>query len=103
MVKDSLDALVRLDAHVARNVCRDDQAVDELHKKIFADLQVSMQESPDNIPGAVATISVSRNLERIADLATNIAEDVVFMVEGEVIRHSRGEDKVIPLPRQATE
>jgi phosphate transport system protein len=87
MVTRSLDALVKLDPVIARAVCRDDDAVDEIHRRMFVSLQERMSESAEAIPTAVAMLSVSRCLERVADLASNIAEEVVFTVEGEVIRH----------------
>ena len=87
MLRDSLDALVRLDAEAARGVLGQDDAVDAAHRAMFAACAQLMKDSPDHVERAIATISASRNLERIADLATNIAEDVVFLVEGEVIRH----------------
>lgn len=102
MVKRSLDALVRLDPHLGRSVCRDDDEVDDLHRTLFLAMQDAMMNDPKVVPNAVCIISVSRALERIADLATNIAEDVVFTVEGEVIRHRRGGGElgdVIPIQR----
>ena len=101
MVKRSLDALVRLDPNLARSVCRDDDEVDALHRKMFLSMQELMMGDSKIVPNALCYISVSRALERIADLATNIAEDVVFTVEGDVIRHGRGREMgdVIPLHR----
>lgn len=87
MVSQSLDALVRHDAALAREVCVRDAEVDALNRRMFVLTQDLMQQDPSTVPRAVSTLSVSRNLERIADLATNIAEDVVFLVDGEVIRH----------------
>ena len=89
MVGQSLDALVRHDADRAREVCLRDAEVDALNRRMFVLLQELMQKDPRTVTRAVSTLSVSRNLERIADLATNIAEDVVFLVDGEVIRHRR--------------
>jgi phosphate transport system protein len=89
MVGQSLDALVRHDAGRAREVCLRDAEVDGLNRRMFVLMQELMQKEPKTVPRAVSTLSVSRNLERIADLATNIAEDVVFLVDGEVIRHRR--------------
>lgn len=89
MVGQSLDALVRHDANRAREVCLRDAEVDGLNRRMFVLLQELMQQEPRTVTRAVSTLSVSRNLERIADLATNIAEDVVFLVDGEVIRHRR--------------
>ena len=90
MVRASLDALVNLDVELARGIGRMDDEVDEIHSEMFNILQDRMREDPDTVARATAYLSASKDLERIADLATNIAEDVVFMVEGEVIRHRGG-------------
>jgi len=90
MVSDSLDALVNLDTQLAREVCQRDEEVDQYNKQMFKRLETMMKEKPETIERAVQTMSVSRHLERIGDHATNIAEDIVYMVNGEVIRHSRG-------------
>jgi len=87
MVSRGLDALVNLDTRLARAVCSEDDQVDHYNKQMFTQLQDLMARRPETIERAVQLLSVSRHLERIADLATNIAEDIVFMVEGEVIRH----------------
>jgi phosphate transport system protein len=87
MVARSLDALVNRDTRTAREVCREDVEVDEVHRRMYDALQKGMAADPSTIERAVNTLSVSKNLERIADYATNIAEDVVFMVDGEMIRH----------------
>lgn len=87
MVRDSLDALVKRDAALARRVCQRDDEVDELNRNMYDLLQDLMARDPQAIKRAVHTLSASRHLERIGDLATNIAEDVVFMVEGEIVRH----------------
>jgi phosphate transport system protein len=87
MVSMSLDALVQRSPQVARRVCSLDDEVDRYNRNMFDVLQSLMRREPDTIERAVQTLSVGRHLERIADLATNIAEEVVFMVEGEVIRH----------------
>jgi phosphate transport system protein len=88
MVRFSLDAQVNSDTDLARRVCTMDDEVDGLHSGMFSVLEARMKQDPEEIERAVRYLSASRDLERIADLATNIAEDVVFMVEGEVIRHS---------------
>lgn len=90
MVRGSLDALVNLDPAEARRICAADEKVDDLHKTNYKVLRERMTEDPKNVDPAVSALSVSRALERIADLATNIAEDVVFLVEGEIIRHGGG-------------
>jgi phosphate transport system protein len=89
MVRESLDALVNRDCELARKVVRDDEDVDDMHKRMFKFLEELMMKDATLVALGVHTLSASRHLERIADLATNIAEDVVFMVEGEVIRHTR--------------
>jgi len=87
MVHMSLEALVHQDSAMAREVCRMDEEVDEIHRTTYQQLKNAMRESPEVVEDAVGALTVSRSLERIADLATNIAEDIVFMVDGEVIRH----------------
>ncbi|MDJ0522551.1 MAG: phosphate signaling complex protein PhoU [Planctomycetota bacterium] len=87
MVRDCLDAVVRRDVDVARRVMADDDRVDEINRGMFGILEQAMNKDPSTIKRAVHLLSASRHLERIADLATNIAEDVVFMVDGAVIRH----------------
>jgi phosphate transport system protein len=87
MVRESLDAFVNLDARQARRVCRMDDEVDRLNDEIIAELMSLMRSSPDMVEPGVSLFSATRHLERIADHATNIAEDVVYLVEGEIIRH----------------
>jgi phosphate transport system protein len=89
MVRDALDSLVKQDTDLARQVIDADDEIDQIHEQMFSDLQELMRSDPDRITRAVHTISASRNLERIADLATNIAENVIFLVDGDVIRHGR--------------
>ena len=87
MLSDSLDDFVRGDAEGARKVCERDDRVDALHDSMFRILLTHMMEDPRRISPAMEIFLVSRNLERIADLATNVAEDVVFLVEGRTIKH----------------
>jgi len=68
-----------------------DDEVDDIHRTTFTEMQDRMREDPDLIERAVAFLSASKDFERVADLATKIAEDVIFMVEGEVVRHRAGE------------
>lgn len=89
MVKDCLDALVNLDTGLASDVLKRDDLVDAMKKQMYAKLMDLMKADPNSVERAVHLMSVSRHLERVADLSTNIAEDVVFMVEGEVVRHQR--------------
>lgn len=87
MVRDGLDSLVQHDAALARRVCEEDAAIDRMHREMFSLLTVHMEQDVTTIERAVGLLSLSRYLERIADHTTNIAEDLVFQVEGEVIRH----------------
>jgi phosphate transport system protein len=87
MLSDALDAFVRGDAAQARAVCARDDRVDAMHDSMFRVLLTHMMEDPRRIGPAMSLVLVSRNLERIADLATNVAEDVVFLVEARNIRH----------------
>jgi phosphate transport system protein len=87
MVRKSLDALIGMDTELARNVLTMDDEIDDLNREMYGTLQNVMRQDPESVDRAVHTLSVSRYLERIADLSTNIAEDVVFMVDGELIRH----------------
>ena len=87
MLSDALDAFVRGDAAGGRAVCLQDDKVDALNRSMFRILLTHMMEDPHSIGSAMALFLVSRNLERIADLATNIGEDVVFLVEGKSIKH----------------
>jgi phosphate transport system protein len=87
MVRQSLDAFVNLDTHLARRVCRLDDEVDRCNVEIIDELIRVMRESPGQVEAGLSLFSATRHLERIADHATNIAEDVVYLVEGEIIRH----------------
>lgn len=87
MLSDALDHFIRENAEGAREVCMRDDRVDALHGSTFRILLTHMMEDPRNIGPAMNWSLVSSNLERIADLATNIAEDVVFLVEGQTIKH----------------
>jgi phosphate transport system protein len=87
MVKESLDAFVQQDVELARSVCRRDDEVDRLDDQIFRELLTYMMQDPRAIARAVHLILVSRHLERIADHATNIAEDVIYVVQGKTIKH----------------
>src|SRR5882724_9933846 len=87
MLKDALDSFVNRDENLARSVLVRDDQVDELKEQVFRELLTYMISDPSTIKRAIALILISRNLERIADHATNIAEDVVFVVAGKDIRH----------------
>jgi phosphate transport system protein len=87
MVRQSLDSFVNLDARQARRVCRLDDEVDRYNCDIIRELIATMQQAPGMVEPGLSLFSATRHLERIADHATNIAEDVVYLVEGNIIRH----------------
>lgn len=87
MVRQSLDAFVNLDTRLARRVCRLDDEVDRYNEEIIQELIGIMQQAPTMIEPGLSLFSATRHLERIADHATNIAEDVIYLVEGEIVRH----------------
>jgi len=89
MVKESIDAFVSEDSRKAKAVCERDDEVDSLNDQIFRELITYMIQDPTNIQRAVDLILVARHLERIADHATNISEDVYYIVEGKSIKHHR--------------
>lgn len=91
MLKNCLDSLVNMDSKLALSVCAADDDVDALYREIFEKVKTGIIEHPDTIDGYMQILSISRHIERIADHATNIAEDVVYMIEGDIIRH-RTED-----------
>jgi len=93
MLHDALDALVSRNSELARDVCARDRQVNEIHRENFSALQARMQADPASVERCVDLLSASRQLERIADQTTNIAEDVVFLVEGVVIRHRRAQQR----------
>ena len=87
MVRHSLDAFVNLDPRLARQVCRLDDDVDRLNDEIIQELIRTMQESSAAVEAGLSLFSATRHLERIADHATNVAEDVIYLVEGVIVRH----------------
>ncbi len=88
MFEKALDSLVNLDVRLAREVCHLDDDVDALHKNNYSLVKDEIRRNADRIDPLLSYITVSRHLERIADLATNIAEDVLYMIEGEIVRHT---------------
>lgn len=87
MVHDALDALVHQDAPKALSVCAQDDEVDELNDVLIRELRQAMKDQSEHVDPALHLFSATRQIERIADHATNIAEDVVYLVEGEILRH----------------
>lgn len=91
MVKDSIDAFNNEDAKLAQNVCERDQMVDDLKDQIFRELITYMMANAANIERAFQIIRIATSLERIADLSTNLCEDLIYIVEGRVIKHHKDE------------
>ncbi|MBN1591618.1 MAG: phosphate signaling complex protein PhoU [Candidatus Coatesbacteria bacterium] len=91
MVKRSLDALVHQDEAFARRVIQQDDEIDEMNRQNYAAAIKEMKENPDKAARLMHYVSVSSQLERISDLATNIAEDVIYLVTGEIVRHKAKE------------
>ncbi len=87
MLKDAVTAFIEQDANLAKNVCERDGIVDNLRNQILRELITFMTSDPRTIERSLHLIRISRNLERIADLSTNIGEDVIFMVQGRIIKH----------------
>jgi phosphate transport system protein len=87
MLSDALDAFIRADGTAGRAVCAEDDVVDSLHDSVFRILLTHMMADPRTITPSLELFLVSRNLERVADLATNIGEDAVFLAEGKQIKH----------------
>jgi phosphate transport system protein len=87
MVKDAIDAFIQGDAGLARSVCERDDEVDQLNEQLFRELLTFTIADPGTIPRALELILIGRNLERIADHATNISEDVIYILKGQIIKH----------------
>ena len=91
MLRDALDSFVRGDAEAARLLVRRDDEVDALNRQLFAELMRRMIADPQQVERSMTLVLVGRNLERIADLATNVAEEVVFIAEARIIKHHADE------------
>ncbi len=87
MLHKSLDALINMDINLAREVGIADDEVDALNREIYDRVKALLRERPDDIETLIALLNVSRHLERIADHASSIAEDVIYLIEGKIIRH----------------
>jgi phosphate transport system protein len=90
MVKQSLDALVTSNSNLARQVRGDDDKVDAIRDRISETMSARIQEHPEQIEVLMKLFSVARHLERLADMATHIAEEVIYMVDGAIVRHRAG-------------
>jgi len=91
MVRDALQSFIEGDTELDKRVLEADDEVDRLNKEAFSTLSVCMQTKPDSAVQALDALSIARNLERVADHATNIAEDVIFWVRGADVRHGAGQ------------
>ncbi len=92
MLKDAINGFIKEDAKLAKSVCERDHIIDGLRDQILRELVTYMSADASTIERSLHLLRVSRNLERIADLSTNICEDVIFMVEGRVIKHHKEEE-----------
>jgi phosphate transport system protein len=92
MLKDAIEAFIREDALLAAMVCERDNIVDNLGQQILRELITFMGADSTTIERSMRLLNIARNLERIGDLSTNISEDVIFMVEGRVIKHHRDQE-----------
>lgn len=87
MLRESLDALLRQDLKLAIHVRESDDEVDQLNRDMYEQIKASIRRAPHHVDALIHLLSISRHLERVADHATNIAEDVIYMVKGEIVRH----------------
>ncbi|KAA0254739.1 phosphate signaling complex protein PhoU [Acidobacteria bacterium ACD] len=90
MLRDALDAFVRRDAELARRVCERDDVLDSKNRSLIRELLTYMAENPALITKSIEIMTVSKNLERVGDLATNIAEEAIYLAQGAVIKHGLG-------------
>ena len=93
MLTKSLDALINLSTKLAHEVCISDDKIDAMNREMYVKVQQAIFAHPEQIESLIHMLSVSKHLERIADHATNIAEDVIYMIEGQIVRHRTEEYK----------
>jgi phosphate transport system protein len=91
MLRDSLDAMVNLDPKLANDVCGRDDEVDQMKHDMRVEVEEMIRRDPERTRPLMRLMAVSRNLERVADCATNIAEDVVYITQGRIVRHGEGD------------
>ncbi|HJT30696.1 MAG TPA: phosphate signaling complex protein PhoU [Pirellulales bacterium] len=96
MVKRSLDALVQGDSSLAHQVRQDDDELDEMRRTIHEKIRAAIRARPEQIEALMKLYSVAKHLERMGDMATNVAEDVIYMVEGDIVRHQDEDDEGRP-------
>jgi phosphate transport system protein len=91
MLRKSLEALVNVDEDLAKWVWAQDEQIDEINRSVHKQVIQALKECPEDVERLILLLSVSRNLERIGDHSTNIAEDILYMIGGEIVRHSKVE------------
>ncbi len=96
MLRDAIDGFIHNNAAACRGVLQNDDLTDAMNKKTIDDLIAIVQTSPDSLRAALELTRVSRNLERVADLATNIAEEVIFIAEAQVVKHLGDRGSLMP-------
>jgi len=89
MLRYSFDALIHLDEGLARKVCAMDDKVDDLNRKMYRQFESRLRKDPEHVDSFVQLLSASRYLERIADHATNICEDIIYLISGKIVRHRK--------------
>jgi phosphate transport system protein len=87
MLKKCIDSFIEMDALRAQEVCAADDEVDALYREMYDKIKTGINQDPEKLDEYLQVLSISRHLERIADHATNIAEDVIYMIEGDIVRH----------------
>ena len=92
MLRKSLDALVAMEPELAIEVLRSDDEIDAIHRQMYQQIKAEIALRPEKVDYYIQLLAVSRNLERVADHATNISEDVIYLAEGHIIRHSNGKE-----------
>ncbi len=87
MLRGAIDAFIRMDLKLAHEVWGSDDEVDELNRQVYGKVYAEIRKNPEDVEAQIHYLSISRHLERIADYATNICEDVIYMAEGKIVRH----------------
>lgn len=103
MLRDALDSMVNVDVALARRVRATDDEVDQMKRDINDTVLTAIRENPLDADPLMAVLGAARNLERLADLATNIAADAIYMVDGEIVRHGRWPSSAAPDPARAAD
>ncbi len=94
MLNDCIDALVNLNFETATTILKTDDIVDRMNSQMYKELKEKMKSSPELLDPLINLLSISKGFERIADCATNVAEDIIYMIDGKIVRHQSAEDIV---------